>query len=344
MGIKFADVIVDLQSGDTGKGKIANELARGGFYDIVLRYNGGSNAGHTVYHNGKKIVTHQVPVGVLHGVIGVIGPGCVVNLQKLEEEIKQLNKAGINTHDLVWIDKRAHIVFDYHIEQDAKDSRIGTTKQGIGPAYVSKYGRTGVRIEDLEMDNNDKKLPFKIIDIYQLLHEELNEYRILCEGAQGFNLDIDWGDYPFVTSSHCTVGSVCLNGIPPQKIRQVYGVMKAYETYVGNNLSFTDQNDETFKRIQQVGNEFGATTGRPRMVNWLNIDNVLRAMNINGVTKLFINKGDVLRDVGVYKIIYDDATIAYSTYEMFTQAVTNIFSRGRAETFSIKWSESPEKI
>lgn len=344
MGIKFADVIVDCQSGDTGKGKIANELARSGFYDIVLRYNGGSNAGHTVYHNGKKIVTHQVPVGVLHGVIGVIGPGCVVNLRKLEEEIKELNQAGVNTHNLIWIDKRAHVVFDYHVELDGADERIGTTKQGIGPAYVSKYGRTGVRMEDLEYEWDAKSLPYKIIDIYELLHEDLNEYRILCEGAQGFNLDIDWGDYPFVTSSHCTVGSVCLNGIPPRAIRQVFGVIKAYETYVGNNLSFTDQNDETFKRIQQVGNEFGATTGRPRMVNWININKVLQAININGVTKLFVNKGDVLRDVGTYKIRYDDAIIEYPEYELFKKALTNIFTRNRKELLYIQWSESPEKI
>lgn len=224
--IRYADVIVDLQAGDTGKGKVAHALANN--YDLILRYNGGSNAGHTVYHHGKKVVTHLVPIGVLFGIPSVIGFGCVVNLKKLEEEIKDLNKAGFNTDGLIFVDERCHLVLDKHIEEDSSDSKIGTTRQGIGPTYRDKYNRTGMRMKDLGIQPSSL---FSVIDTYELFHNKHNDWRILCEGAQGFQIDVDWGDYPYVTSSHCTIGSAVLNGIPPQKIQKVIGTMKAYETY-----------------------------------------------------------------------------------------------------------------
>lgn len=344
--IDFADVIVDCQSGDTGKGKIANALVRSGFYDIVLRYNGGSNAGHTVYNNGQKVVTHQVPVGVLHGVMGIIGPGCVVNVTALCREIQELMFLGFNTNELIFVDKRAHLVTEKHLQEDCSDEKIGTTRQGIGPAYRDKYGRIGKRIgDDNVFSDFGKEFSsnlFQIVDIYEMLHTSKEHYRILCEGAQGFNLDIDWGNYPYVTTSHCTVGSACLNGIPPKKINEVYGVIKAYETYVGNNTTFTDASDKTLQEIQRVGNEFGATTGRPRMVNWLNVDKVIQALNINGVTTLYINKGDVLREVGTYKVIVGDDVISYPTYDVFKTEVNRMLNHRR--NIQIIWSEHPEKI
>ena len=146
--IKYADVIVDLQAGDTGKGKVAHALAKE--YDLVVRYNGGANAGHTVYHNGQKVVTHQVPIGVLFGIPSIIGLGCVVNIPKLVEEIRDLQAQGIYTEGLIMVDKRAHVVFGYHIDEDTRDSKIGTTRHGIGPAYRYKYARQGTRIGDLD--------------------------------------------------------------------------------------------------------------------------------------------------------------------------------------------------
>jgi adenylosuccinate synthase len=236
--IKHADVIVDLQAGDTGKGKVAHALAKN--YDMIFRYNGGSNAGHTVYHDGKKVVTHLVPIGVLFGIPSVIGLGCVVNIPKLVEEIRDLQAQGIKTDGLIFVDKRVHVVFGYHIDEDTRDSKIGTTRQGIGPAYRDKYSRQGTRIGDLDTSSIKD---FSVIDTYELFHNKHNDWRILCEGAQGFQIDIDWGDYPYVTSSHCTVGSAILNGISPRRLRHIYGIMKAYETYSGFKTTFQDEND-----------------------------------------------------------------------------------------------------
>jgi len=295
--IQYADVIVDLQSGDTGKGKVTNFLAsKKNQYTHVVRYNGGHNAGHTIYKDGKKIVTHLIPCGVLHGIKSIIGPGCVIDPQKFLKEVQELKDMGYDT-SLIKVDKRVHIITEDHLAEDGKDTKIGTTRTGNGPAYRDKYARTGLRAE-----NGGPALQPYLIDIYEEFHGE-EVCTLLFEGAQGFKLDIDWGEYPYVTSSHCTAGSVCLNGVPPQKIRDVYGISKAYETYVGAKEFESDY--EIFKKIREVGNEYGATTGRPRQVNWLNLNELEMAIKINGVNKLIINKIDVLEDprVNVFGLI-----------------------------------------
>jgi adenylosuccinate synthase len=293
--IDYADVVVDLQQGDSGKGKVANYLAKTGNYTHVVRYNGSNNAGHTIYVNGKKVVTHSIPVGVLHGIKSIIGPGCVVNVEHFFNELREIEDAGINTRGLVYIASNAHIITDSHLEEDRADSKIGTTKRGNGPAYSDKYARKGTRASQVE------ELKPYLVDMYEEFYKTGDwEARILFEGAQGFYLDIDWGDYPFVTSSHCTVGSAILNGIPPQKIRRVYGVGKIYETYVGAK-SF-EPADPVFAKIRELGGEYGATTGRPRQCNWLNLPNLKKAAEINGVTHLVINKVDILRQLGQHKI------------------------------------------
>jgi adenylosuccinate synthase len=337
--IQYADVIVDLQAGDTGKGKVAHALAKN--YDMILRYNGGSNAGHTVYHEGKKIVTHQVPIGVLFGIPSVIGLGCVVNIQLLVEEIRDLQAYGIKTDGLIFVDKRAHVVFDYHLEEDTRDSKIGTTRQGIGPAYRDKYSRAGTRIGDLELSSITD---FGVIDTYELFHNKHNDWRILCEGAQGFQIDIDWGDYPYVTSSHCTVGSAILNGIPPQRIADIIGVMKAYETYSGSKAHFMDETDDTLRKIQEIGMEVGATTGRTRKVRWLDLDGVIKAININGVTKLIINKADVLEQVGVFKYTHEGVTYSYDRLIEFQTYVEAVIKRNVETVPTITWSMTPHDI
>lgn len=336
--IRYADVIVDLQAGDTGKGKVAHALANN--YDLILRYNGGSNAGHTVYHNGQKVVTHQVPIGVLYGKKSVIGPGCVVNLDKLEQEIAELNTAGFPTEGLVFVDKRAHIVLEQHLAEDGTDEKIGTTRQGIGPTYRDKYGRKGVRMEDVELGPNAS---YQTIDIYELFHREYHRYRVLCEGAQGFQIDIDWGDYPYVTSSHCTIGSAVLNGIPPQKIQKVIGTMKAYETYSGFKTHFMDENDPILQKIQEVGGEVGATTGRKRKVRWLDLDGVIKAMNINGVTDLIINKADILKEVGIFNYVYkNELHKCYILDDMISKIDCILYDN--TEVKNIIWSMTPNGI
>ena len=278
------DVVLGLQYGDEGKGKITNQMAASGKYTHVLRYNGGSNAGHTIYVDGKKVVTHLVPCGIFHGIPSVIGPGCVVHLDKFLQELEYLKDLGYFTN-LVKVAYNAHIVTDEHIEEDSKDTKIGTTKTGNGPCYRDKVMRVGKRAEDVP------ELSKMLIDIAD--HGE--EYKILAEGAQGYWLDIDNGDYPYVTSSSCGIGAVLNNGFSHKTINSVIGVAKAYSTYVGAKSYQSD--DPRFELIRKEGQEFGATTGRPRQIQWLDIDEVLIACIRNGVDKLIINKLDVLDKV-----------------------------------------------
>jgi adenylosuccinate synthase len=334
--IEYADVIVDLQAGDTGKGKVCNTLSeKHNEYTHVVRYNGGGNAGHTIYKNGKKIVTHFIPSGIVNGVKSIIGPGCVVNPIKLLQEIKQLEHSGIEVVGNLFIDKRVHIITAEHIDRDSTDTKIGTTKTGNGPCYSDKYTRSGNRAENAEV------LESFVIDIYDELHNG-KDTKILFEGAQGFELDVDWGDYPYVTSSHCTVGSAVLNGVPPQKIRKVYGVCKAYNTYVG--AKEFEVPSKIFEQIREVGNEYGSTTGRPRQIGWTNLDDVIKAANINGVTHMVVNKVDVLEKVGTFKVIHKGKEVNFVDKEFFKVFFDSAIKRYCPLIREVIFSESMDTI
>ena len=335
----IADIVVGLSYGDEGKGKVTHHLLKSGEYSHCLRFNGGCNAGHTIYHNGKKFVTHHIPAGVFFGVKSIIGSGCVVNLQQFYSEIEMLENAGITTAGMVYIANNAHIITDEHLEEDGRDTEIGTTKQGNGPAYRDKYSRKGVRAFEVP----ELVASSYLIDLHREFYEGYRPPVILCEGAQGFGLDIDWGEYPYVTSSHCTTAGALLNGIPPQAVRKVYGVAKAYDTYVGARNFQGD--GRVFELIQQIGDEFGATTGRPRQCNWLNIKDLKRAVDINGVTDLIINKVDVLREVGKWNLrsYKDDAIfVRLGTEAAWTQYITK-YLRDYTDV-NIIFSDSPERI
>ena len=285
----ITDIVIGLQHGDEGKGKVTHHLLKSGEYTHCVRFNGGCNAGHTIYHNGVKLVTHHIPAGVFFGVTSVIGNGCVVDPVKLFEEIAYLESHGINVRDHLKIAENAHIITSLHKAQDGTDERIGTTKTGNGPAYRDKYARRGVRAGEIP------ELHSFIIDIY----EELSgDSVILMEGAQGFWLDPDWGDYPYVTSSHTGTAAAIQNGINPRSIRNVWGIIKAYETYVGKRKFQPD--DAVFDDIQRIGAEFGATTGRVRQCNWINTREVRQAIDMNGVNRLVVNKMDVLREIDTW--------------------------------------------
>lgn len=334
--IDYADIIVDLQAGDTGKGKVAHALAKTkDEYTHVVRYNGGGNAGHTVYHNGEKFVTHFIPVGVLYGIKSIIGPGCVVNVDKLFQEMLELEFAGIEVRKYLFIDKRVHIITPEHVEEDSKDTKIGTTKTGNGPAYRDKYYRNGLRAVDVP------QLSEMVLDIYEEFHRQ-KRVKILFEGAQGFELDVDWGDYPYVTSSHCTVGSAILNGVPPQNIRNTYGIAKAYRTYVGAKKFSEDL--QVFQHIREAGNEFGATTGRPRQVNWLDMDDLIKATNINGVTTMIINKLDVLEQLKVFKLVMFKQEYSFDSSEEFTEFITDNINLYCPTVKEVKFSVTPFDI
>ncbi len=287
METSIVDVVIGMQYGDEGKGKIANQMAASGEYDYVVRFNGGGNAGHTIYLNGEKIVTHLVPCGVLHGVPSVIGNGCVINTQKLFEELEYLEGLGFDT-SILKIAENAHIITRDHIDEDSKDTTIGTTRTGNGPCYKDKVGRTGIRAKDVP------ELQPYLVNMHSLIHSSPKKF--LAEGAQGYWLDIDFGDYPYVTSSNTGVGAVLNNGFNYQQIWNVVGVIKCYSTYVGAK-DYQQVHDDRFEKLREIGQEYGATTGRPRQIDWLNLDEVITACQMNGVTKLIVNKMDVLAQV-----------------------------------------------
>lgn len=334
--INYAHVIVDLQAGDTGKGKVAHALAsQSGKYTHIVRYNGGGNAGHTIYHNGQKLVTHFIPIGVVYGIRSIIGCGCVVDPIKLEAEINELEKYGIQVRGNLFIDKRVHIITQESIDEDSKDTSIGTTKTGNGPTYTKKYNRSGLRA--LEYYGADNPM---ITDIYDEFHKQPSS--ILFEGAQGFELDIDWGDYPYVTSSHCTVGSAVLNGVPPQFIKQIYGVAKAYRTYVG--AKNFEPNDPIFEQIRELGQEYGATTGRKRQVDYLNLDDLIVAANVNGVTDLIINKIDILEQLNVFRLYYKEKVINCIESEHFKRYIIDKVLYSCSTVENIIFSTTPHGI
>ena len=331
-----ADVIVDLQYGDCGKGKVAHHLARTRNYTHVLRYNGGCNAGHTIYHNGKKFITHHVPCGVFFGIKSIIGSGCVVNPQQLLKEIRELEEGGVDTKGLIFVAKNAHVITQDHLDEENAEKKIGTTKRGNGPAYRDKYARTGIRAKDCaELE------PF-LIDLLPELNQPENY--VLCEGAQGFGLDIDWGDYPFVTSSHCTTAGALLNGIPPKALNEVWGVMKCYETYVGAKKF--ELNNPVFSKIRTIGKEYGATTGRPRQVSWTDMNLVSNAILVNGVTHVVVNKMDVLDEVGTWNVFDQDGQVnILSNQEGFQNYFLNFLKdEFPTEGINTHFSSSPEMI
>lgn len=329
-------VIVGSQWGDEGKGKIVDLLSDR--FQIVARYQGGANAGHTVEIGDKKFILHLIPSGILRDeVICVIGNGVVIDPQALLEEIKMLEDLGVKIKNRLFISHNAHLIMPYHKLLDSinesGNSKIGTTGRGIGPCYIDKYARTGIRIVDLlnrknleekircnieEKNNILKKLYDKeelnideIIKAYLKFDDEIDQYitdttsllnnaikdgkSILLEGAQGALLDVDHGTYPYVTSSSPTTGGACTGtGIPPTKINSVIGIVKAYTTRVGLGPFPTELKDETGEKLRTIGYEFGATTGRPRRCGWYDAFLVNYSSMINGITKAAITKLDVL--------------------------------------------------
>ena len=338
-------VVVGSQWGDEGKGKIVDVL--GEKMDMVVRFQGGNNAGHTVIVNGEKSVLHLLPSGILNkDALCVIGPGVVVDPFVLLDEIKTLKDRGL-TCDHLRISDRAHLIMPYHIkldelqEQKLAKNKIGTTKRGIGPCYADKYTRIGLRVCDLvDFDIFKKHLastlaikndqivklynekPFDydtlvnqfakirqdllpmICDSVSLVNQYLDEGKnVLFEGAQANMLDINYGTYPYVTSSSPTSAGVCEGAaVAPQKLQTIVGVVKAYSTRVGEGPFVTELLDDMGEHIRSVGAEFGATTGRPRRCGWLDLCVVKQAAIINGLTDLVVTKIDVLSDIEKIKV------------------------------------------
>lgn len=298
--IKSVDIIFGLAWGDEGKGKISNAISKN--YDIVCRWNGGPNAGHTVYLNDKKYKTHIIPCGVFKNKLSIIGPNCVINVDKFFDEIDYLKKEGFDT-SLIKISPKAHIITQRHINYDLAvlKKKLGTTGQGIAPAYADKMLRIG-------------KLAKDYIDKQYLWDGELYG-NILCEGAQSFWLDINYGDYPYVTSSETLPYSACSLGFSPSKIKDIIGVAKIYDTKSGVDPLFPESlwEDPELNMLIETGQEFGSTTGRRRIANWLNLNKLIDAIKISGVNKLIINKCDVLEKIHTYKLYQNNNLYKFNT-------------------------------
>jgi len=334
------DVLLGLQWGDEGKGKVVDFLAPK--YDIIARFQGGPNAGHTLYLGDKKVVLHTIPSGVFHkNLLNVIGNGVVIDPYSFKLECDEIELLGVTLSEVMLISERAHLILPTHKALDKASelakgiNKIGSTLKGIGPTYMDKIGRNGLRVGDImKSDFNDRYLKLKekhlqlLKDVeginediaiweeqfyqsienlkkYQFIAAEywLNEQlesgkKILAEGAQGTMLDIDFGTYPFVTSSNTVTAGLCVGlGIAPKWVGKVYGISKAYCTRVGSGPFPSELENEVGEKLRKLGNEFGSTTGRPRRCGWIDLVALKYACMINGVDEIIVTKADVLDDM-----------------------------------------------
>ncbi len=368
------DLLLGLQWGDEGKGKIVDVLTR--HYDIIARFQGGPNAGHTLEFDGIKHVLHTIPSGIFHeNAINLVGNGVVIDPVIFKKELRKLEKFKIDIPSRLLISRKAHLILPTHRLLDAASeaakgkAKIGSTLKGIGPTYMDKTGRNGMRVGDLELEGwkdkyralankheamihfydvdiqyNLKELEaeffvavdtlkkLSIIDSEEYLYQaQKNGKKILAEGAQGSLLDIDFGTYPYVTSSNTTAAGACTGlGIAPNAIGEVYGVFKAYATRVGSGPFPTELFDEVGATMARVGNEFGATTGRPRRCGWLDLVALKYAVRINGVTQLMMMKADVLSGIDKIKVCtayhYKGQQINHLPYNIEAENVTPIYT------------------
>ena len=367
------DVLLGLQWGDEGKGKIVDVLTRK--YDIIARFQGGPNAGHTLEFEGKKHVLHTIPSGVFHkGVTNVVGNGVVIDPVIFKGELDKLIEQEPEVLSRLKISRKAHLILPSHRLLDAASEaakgkkKIGSTLKGIGPTYMDKTGRNGLRVGDIQLENfpelyntlvtkhmqllkgypdfeyNIEELEkawfaaidylrtLDIIDSEPFVHNAIREGRIiLAEGAQGTLLDIDFGTYPFVTSSNTTCAGACTGlGVAPNRIKNVYGIFKAYITRVGSGPFPTELFNSTGELIQAQGHEFGATTGRPRRCGWLDLPALKYAIDINGVTELMMMKSDVLSGVGNIQVCtayrYKGEVIEHLPYKLQDDLIDPIFT------------------
>ena len=364
------DLLLGLQWGDEGKGKIVDAITSD--YDIIARFQGGPNAGHTIEFDGHKHVLHTIPSGIFNqGAINIIGNGVVIDPAIFLNEINGLKKFNIDLNSKLFISKRAHIILPTHKIIDATSEaskgkkKIGSTLKGIGPTYMDKTGRNGIRVGDIIDDNWQKKYnslkekhlslisnfnqsvdidlnkleaeffegikclkSFNLIESENYLNKSIKEgKRILAEGAQGSLLDIDFGTYPFVTSSNTTSAGACSGlGVPPNKIKNIRGIFKAYTTRVGSGPFPTELFDSTGEKIREIGHEYGATTGRDRRCGWLDLVALKYTIEINGVTELNIMKSDVLSSIEKLLICtsytIDGKIVDFFPYDIISKDIT----------------------
>ena len=382
----MVDLLLGLQWGDEGKGKIVDVLTKE--YDIIARFQGGPNAGHTLEFDGIKHVLHTIPSGIFHkNAINIVGNGVVIDPVIFKKELDNLEQFNIDIESKLFISRKAHLILPTHRLLDAASeaskgkAKIGSTLKGIGPTYMDKTGRNGMRVGDLEFEDwktkyralankHEAMIDFYDVDIEYNLEEleaefcegvetlkkltfiDSEEYifkaqaegkKILAEGAQGSLLDIDFGTYPYVTSSNTTAAGACTGlGVAPNKIKRVLGIFKAYTTRVGSGPFPTELFDEDGAKMAKIGNEFGATTGRPRRCGWLDLVALKYAVQINGVTELMMMKADVLSGFETIKVCtayqYKGEEIQHLPYNIEEEYVTPIYKEMKG------WSQDLTKM
>ena len=337
--ISKADVVVGLAWGDEAKGKItsylASKLGADGkpHYSLVARWAGGNNAGHTVYVHGKRYKTHLVPSGVFHGIESLVGPACVLHPESFLSELSYLEASGFDT-SLVKVHPNCHIVKDEFLEFDRENlaKKLGTTSRGIAPSYAAKAARTGLLAKDLLEES--------------LLWRGELKGNILCEGAQGVWLDLDQGNYPYVTSSTTLPYGACSLGFPTQKIDRVWGAAKIYDTRSGEDPLFPSSllDDLDLSEIGRIGQEYGVTTGRRRKVNWLNLDLLCRSIELTGATDIVISKCDVLKEFGKFKLYYKGDLLTFNTIGEIKSHIFASITQCSTLVQTVTFSSSPEGI
>ena len=328
LNIKSADIVVGCSFGDEGKGKVVFDLLKNNHYDLCVRFNGSGNAGHTIYHNSQKFVVHQLPIGViLPNVLNLISSNCLIDLPKLKIELEELSTLGITIHNRLFVSKACHVITQECIDFDKQNNKIGTTGSGIGPTYSQKMLRIGKRAEEFEKELLD--LGIQLVDMRRFWYNNPNSifhniHNILFEGAQGFELDIDWTDhYPYCTSSTCTTAGAINTGFPFHKINKIFGVSKIYDTYVGLYEFQPKEYTNELNLIGDLGHEFGATTGRRRQCNYLNLDSLKEALLINQCNVCIINKIDILIELELFKLYHNHELITFSNWENMREFIQN---------------------
>ncbi|MGV6832739.1 MAG: adenylosuccinate synthase [bacterium] len=386
------DLLLGLQWGDEGKGKIVDVLTSN--YNIIARFQGGPNAGHTLVFNGKKHVLHTIPSGIFHDdAVNVVGNGVVIDPVIFKKELDKLAEQDVDYKSKLLISRKAHLILPTHRLLDAASeaakgkAKIGSTLKGIGPTYMDKTGRNGIRVGDVELDGwksryrnladkHEAMIGFHNVDIQYDLDEleaeffeaievlksltfiDSEEYifnaikedkSILAEGAQGSLLDIDFGTYPFVTSSNTTAAGACTGlGVAPTKIGEVLGIFKAYTTRVGSGPFPTELFDEDGETMSRVGHEFGATTGRPRRCGWLDLVALKYACQVNGVTQLMMMKADVLSGFKSIKVCtaykYKGEEITHLPFSIEPENVTPVYTEMAGWKEDLTQMESKDQL
>lgn len=336
--VKKATIAYGIRYGDEGKGKVVSELLKTGQFDVCVRYNGGGNAGHTIYQDGKKYVFHLIPIGVLHGIDSLIGPDCVVHLDSLRKEIDYVVGLGVKIESKLFISYNTHITEQRHIDEDQATNKVGTTGKGIGPTYSEKARRTNRRAEDFKDELNS--MGVNIVDSSVFLR---NHENALIESAQGCELDIDYGRYPYVTSSKCLPYNAWSVGLPRDTQVELWAVCKLYDTYVGSLQIEKEEYKEQFTAMRNLGKEYGATTGRARQIQWLDLTRLRYFLELTQPDVLVVNKCDIQQILGkdTWRLGPDGAQ--FETFEALTNRVSEFVSQASPRT-RVVFSYSPDHI